>query len=132
MTKEIFKFFDKLEDKTRGRLSRSPFFYALIGGIGIILFWRGVWHTADMFLFMTGPVSALVGIVILLVTGVFVSSFIGNRLIMSGLKGEKKLSEKTADEVKNEETEIGRIERVLHKMEGDLEEIKEELEEKKN
>ena len=47
MTKNIVKFFDKLEDKTRAMLSRMPILYAFVGGIGVVLFWRGVWHTTD-------------------------------------------------------------------------------------
>ena len=47
--KSIIKFFDKIEDKIRGKLSHYPIFYAFIGGVGIVIFWRGVWHTADFF-----------------------------------------------------------------------------------
>ena len=49
MPKKVLNFFDKLEDKTRAGLSRVPFLYALLGGIGVVLFWRGVWHIADDF-----------------------------------------------------------------------------------
>lgn len=47
MLKDIFKFFDSLEDQIRRRLSHWPLSYALICGAGVVLFWRGVWHTAD-------------------------------------------------------------------------------------
>lgn len=124
---KILKFFDKLEDSVRGKLSENPLVYALIGGIGVVLFWRGVWHTADTFLFLTGPVSLVLGTVILLLTGVFVSSFVGNSLLMSGLKREKKLTEKTREEVQTEETEIQHIEKVLHGIEHELKDIKEEI-----
>ena len=50
MLREIIHFFDKLEDKTRGTLSHYPFLYAFLGGIGVVLFWRGVWHTNDFIL----------------------------------------------------------------------------------
>ena len=111
----IFKFFDKLEDRIRGWLSRRPFLYAIFGGAGVVVFWRGVWHSADFISAyilswksesptidltqgMDGFLSMLVGAVILLLTGLFVSSFIGNEMIISGLKGEKKVSEKTEAE----------------------------------
>src|SRR3990167_3833380 len=86
----LIKFFDKLEDKTRYRLSKLPILYAIIGGIGIVLFWRGVWHTADYLMlryvyvkfegssidlseaiWWDGPLSFLIGTVLLLMSGLF-------------------------------------------------------------
>ena len=90
---KIIQFFDKLEDKIRGKLSHYPILYAIIGGVGVVLFWRGVWHIADD-LNVGSVVSLIIGTVFLLMTGVFVSAFIGSRLIISGLSGEKKLTEK--------------------------------------
>src|SRR5258708_2126884 len=112
MTKRILHFFDRLEDKTRSRLSRTPLLYALIGGIGVVLFWRGIWHLADD-ANISSWVSIIVGAVILLITGVFVSAFVGNRLIISGLSGDKKLAEKTADEIETEETKIKKLQSTL-------------------
>ena len=103
----------KIEDKIRIYLSHRPQLYALIVGIGIVIFWRGVWHTTDFFhtffisvqgnptidslsgVWWDGPLSFLVGVVILFATGAFTSSFIGNELILSGLRGEKRLNQKT-------------------------------------
>ncbi len=127
MIKIVIKFFDKLEDRVRGRLSRYPIVYALIGGIGVILFWRGVWHTADYFPSLNGPVSTIVGIVILFMTGIFVSAFIGNSLLITGLRGEKKLTEKTKEEVDIEESSIEDIKITMQKIEKELSEIKQEL-----
>lgn len=93
--------FDKLEDKTRTYLSRRALIYALIGGIGVVLFWRGVWHMADDF-GLSSFGSIIVGLVILLATGLFVSVLIGDQVIISGLKGEKKVTEKTREEIKQE------------------------------
>lgn len=138
MIEKIFKYFDKLEDKTRAKLSRKPLLYAFIGGIGLVLFWRGVWHTTD---FLTayfigelevvtlhditdGPASFALGTIILLITGVYVSAFIGNRLIISGLSGEKKLAEKTEEEILNEGDELKTIKEALDHLEKDVHEIK--------
>ena len=117
MTRRILHFFDKLEDQTRAKLSRVPLIYALIGGIGVILFWRGVWHIADD-VSLSSILSIIIGAIILLVTGVFVSAFIGNRLIISGLSGDKKLAEKTADEIQTEEDHLKEIENILKRVEG--------------
>ena len=57
-------------------------------------------------------------------TGLFVSNFIGERIVISGLKKEKKVTDKTEDEIQEEETEIKRLERKLDKVAKDLEDIK--------
>lgn len=127
MIKRIFRFFDLLEDWIRAHLSRYPLLYALIGGIGVVFFWRGVWHTADLFAFMTGPVSIALGIIILGLTGVLVSEFIGNHVILAGLKGEKKFEEKTREEVLKEEDKMNHLETTLEEIEEELVEIKNEV-----
>lgn len=124
--KSIISYFDKLEDRIRQHLSRYPIIYAFIGGTGIILFWRGVWHTADMFSFMSGPVTIVISVIILLASGVFVTGLIGHRLIITGLKGEKKLAEMTRDEVINTETDLKSIKEIVEKIEEDLEELKQQ------
>lgn len=103
MIKSIVRFFDKLEDHVRMALSRQPIIYALIGGIGIVLFWKGVWEVATLFPVLHGMGSVILGVIILLMTGLMVSVFIGDSIIISGSKGEKKLVEKTEMEVRSEE-----------------------------
>ncbi|OGI60646.1 hypothetical protein A2641_01955 [Candidatus Nomurabacteria bacterium RIFCSPHIGHO2_01_FULL_37_25] len=125
--KKILKFFDKLEDKVRGKLSHYPIVYALFGGIGVVLFWRGVWHIADD-INISSIVSILIGSIILLVTGVFVSAFIGNRLIISGLSGEKKLAEKEVNEIKTEEAELQDLQSTLSRLEKKLDHIDQDIE----
>ena len=111
----------KIKYRIQNHLSKHPKTYALIVGVGIVLFWRGVWHSVDhlhdiftqstayylspglpMSPWWDGPVSFIVGCVVLYFTGAFTSSFIGNELILSGLRGEKKLNEKTESDLKNE------------------------------
>ena len=98
--RKIFKFFDKTEDKTRSKLSKYPVLYAIIGAVGLVLLWRGVWMVADSLsvfdnnpfdktVFIDGFISIGVSFVILLVSGLFVSFFIGDRIILSGLKKRK-------------------------------------------
>lgn len=128
-------FFDLLEDKIRGFLSHFPIPYAFVGAIGVVLFWRGVWHTADYLmlqfryinipvstidlsneLWWDGPLSILVGSVMLLMTGLFVSNFLGNEIIISGLRGEKKISEKTKTELETELNAISDIKEELDEV----------------
>ena len=132
MFKKIDNFFDKLEDKVRIRLSHKSILYAFIGGIATVLFWRGVWHTGDILMrkggflgwFFYEPVTVVWTSIILLLTGLFVSVFIGERIIISGIRNEKKLTDKTQDEVDKEEDEIRNIRTKIIQMSKDIEEMK--------
>lgn len=123
MIRKITKFFDKLEDRVRGDLSRRPIIYTLIGAVAIVLFWRGVWMVADSIPFLTGPVSLVVSIVVLLITGLFVSFFIGGEIIISGLKKEKKIFEKAESEIESEESRLKRVESKLDHIERDVHDL---------
>lgn len=129
LIKNILEFFEKMENKIRAKLSRYPIIYALVGGTGVVLFWRGVWHTADD-ISMSSSLSLIVGFVILLVTGLLVSEFIGKRLIISGLIGEEKLAEKEEGEIETEETQLRNLQNTLNKLEKKLDHIDKEIEEK--
>lgn len=127
----LVRFFDKLEDKARAGLARSPIVYAIVGGILVVLFWRAVWETADMLaefggvlgiLFSPG-VSLLLSVAGLLLTGLFVSFFIGDRIILTGLKHEKKLAEKTEREVEDEEAKLKELHAHVAHIEARLDEL---------
>src|SRR3989344_8724936 len=144
--RKIFVFFDKLEDKIRRRLSHYPILYAFIGGVGVVLFWRGVWHSADFISeiiftiqldgtidlgnlpWWDGPLSLVVGCAMLLSTGLFVFDFIGNELIISGLKGEKKVAEKTEEEVRTDTGVLGGIKAEVDSISERLDEIEKKIE----
>jgi uncharacterized protein YneF (UPF0154 family) len=119
----IYKFFDKIEDKVRGKLTHFPLVYAFIGSIGIVSIWRGIWHISDSWN-MSGGLSLIIGILLTMITGLFVSFFIGENIIISGLNKEKRIDEKTEKEVHKERNTLIRIQK-------DLKEIKEMLSKEK-
>jgi hypothetical protein len=142
MIEAITRFFDKLEDKVRVRLSHRSVLYAFIGGATQVIFWRGIWHTSDFI--MTGnwylseargfwgwvfyePVSLVWSTAILLLTGLFVSGFIGERIIISGLKKEKKVTDRTEEEVQKEENKINLLNTKIDLLMNELKDIKDEL-----
>ncbi len=136
MFKNIYNFFDKFEDRVRGHLSRFPLIYTLIGGVAIVLFWRGVWHTADLlqeqggilgFIFYE-PVNMLIVTGILLATGLFVSYFIGDTILISGLKQQKKSTEKTKKDIEEEEGELNSLRTTIKEMKKEVDEIKDVIE----
>lgn len=130
MLKSFLRFFDRLEDKVRHQLSKTPVLYAIIGGIAIVLFWRGVWHLADEW-GMSSWLSFFISVVIMLITGTFVSFFIGEQLLLSGLREEKRIDEKTEEEVKGEEARLTYIRGEIDQIRQDVEIIKNAIAPKK-
>jgi len=118
--RRIIVFFDKLEDKIRSVLSHAPIIYALVGAVGIILVWKGVWETAEVIPGLWGPSSVVIGALILLLTGLLVSFFIGDSIIISGFKKEKKLVEKAESEVRSEEEMIKDLEKKVEHLDREV------------
>ena len=132
-------------NKITAYLSHRPRLYAFIVGVGVVLFWRGVWHTIDHIHsyinyseisstldalhspWWDGPLSLFVGTFILYFTGAFISSFIGNELILSGLRGEKRLNERTEEEVKNEVRAISDIKDSVKEINRTLEQLEKKV-----
>ena len=134
--KSVIHFFDKLEDFAREHLSRHPIPYALVGGVFHVLFWRSVWEGADI-MYRAGGIWSVIffpGVQIfltagvLMLTGLMVSSFIGDRIILSGLKHEKKVAEKTGEEVGKEESELKTALKHLVHIENRIEELSKKIE----
>ena len=143
--KKIKNLFEKIEEKIKIRLSHHPRWYALIVGFGVVLFWRGVWHSTDLLnnylnVFQNnlsidsvtspwwdGPASLFAGVIVLFFTGAFTSSFIGNELILSGLRQEKRLTQKTETEVKTEEQFVTDIKQELNVMTDKIEQLEKEI-----
>jgi hypothetical protein len=131
----ILRFFDHLEDMVRSRLSHRSIAYAFIGGVTVVLFWRGVWHTGDILMAKGGfwgwmfyePITIIWTSGVLLMTGLFVSSFIGERIVISGLKNEKKITDRTEEEVQKEEDKIAALNQKINSVMKDLAEIKDAL-----
>lgn len=122
--KRIIHFFDRIEDRVRAVLARHPLLYAMIGSIGIILLWRGIWGLADEYQMSYGA-SIIIGTIILLVTGLFVSFFVGEQIIISGINEEKRVDEETEEEIKFQS--VSRIQ-MQWKLEGMMKEMDRRLE----
>jgi len=72
----------------------------------------------------------VIGTIILLMTGVFVSAFIGSRLIISGLIGEEKLVKREEGEIETEETQLRNLQNILNRVEKKLDDLEREVEKK--
>jgi uncharacterized protein YneF (UPF0154 family) len=97
------------------------------------MFWRAVWETIDIlwkseniyfnWIFYP-PVSLAISIIALLMIGLMVSTFIGHRIIMSGLKNEKKLEERAEEMIEEEEITLKHVMVELGRLRKGLEEKK--------
>lgn len=121
--KAVYTYFDKLEDRIRFRLSRRPIIYAIVGAIGVALLWKGVDDIAIQ-LGINGIFAFALGLAMMLLTGLMVAFFIGDSIIISGFKREKKLVDDTGAELQMEEARRERLESELHHIERDIEELK--------
>jgi uncharacterized membrane protein len=115
----IHKIIDSIERKARIKLVHHPLVYALIGSVGIVSIWRGIWHISDDW-GVSSWASLIFGIAITVLTGLFVSFFIGENIIISGLNKEKRIDEKTEEEIHKERTALDEIKK-------DIKDIKELL-----
>ena len=130
-------------------MSHHPIAYAVIGSLGVVLFWRGIWHTVDFISVIVlawqggsptvdlnqiwdGLISAVIGFLLLLSTGLFVSDFIGSEIISTALKEEEKLTGKTESEVESELQRIAQIEHKLTEVSEHIDEHLEKIEKKLN
>ncbi len=120
---KVIKFFDLLEDRVRAWLSKRPILYALVAGVGAVFFFRGIWIIADD-ADLGGWLTLFISLIILLLTGAFVSNFVNDKVIISGLKKEKKLIEKTEEEVRAEVGTLAEIKKEILEIKKELIDIK--------
>lgn len=73
---------------------------------------------------MTPTVSLIVSIVLMLLTGTFISFLIGGRLIFSGLKKEKRNDQKTEEELRLEEISLKKIFTEIQEIKKEISTIK--------
>jgi hypothetical protein len=125
-------------------LQRHPLLYAFVGGVGVILFWRGVWHLMDFFalVFLSSNdrmttidwssgvdscVSLVLGAFLLLSTGLFVSEFLSGHVLMKDVKKEEELTKKTEEGVEKESSELPFIEKDLRHIEAEIKDLEDHV-----
>ncbi len=131
----IIRWFDKLEDRIRAYLSRRPLAYALLSGSAIVLFWRSIWLLADNYAErysgFSPVVALLVSVAVMLLTGTFVSFFIGDQIIISGMRSSKRTDEKTEEEIRKEVVHLSHIDEELELMRHTIDELIQKLDTRK-
>ena len=69
---------------------------------------------------LSGLASAVFGIIILSSVGLFVSFFVGSEIIIGGIKAEKRIDEKTEEEIKKESISLNHIKSILEEIRGQI------------
>jgi hypothetical protein len=94
----------------------------VISGIGIVMFYRGLWLVLDEYPFFTGWVTLVIATMLLMLSGVFVSQFVSNHVILSGIKRDKKMVEKVGEQLKTDteltQEVLERVKRIEEKLQS--------------
>ena len=119
-------FFLKFEHRPRKYFEKRPFSQAFLAGVGVILFWRGVWEIADI-LKLNPALSIVIGIIMLVFIGLFIHTFVGNAIIIKNVEKEQKFEKKTEREIGAVEMEIAEEEITLGHLAHRLKEIESKI-----
>jgi len=120
--------FLKLEEKSRHRFEKLPFTHAFFAGVGVVLFWRGIWEVADR-LQLNPYWSVVLGSLVLMILGLFLQTFVGNTLIIKKVESERKIDQKAETDLKKVQQEIDVEEITLDVLARRLENIESKLDE---
>jgi len=124
--KSITKILLNAEESARLYFEKTPFIQAFLAGIGVIIFWRGIWEWLDMN--QVSPVtSVVIGSLILLCVGVFVQTFIGNTIIIKNVEQEERFEKKA---IKQMEGEVDSEEVTLSSLSAQLDELARKIDER--
>lgn len=99
---KITKVLLNIEERARVFFGNIPFIQAFLAGVGVIIFWRGIWEWLDQS--GVSPLeSVIIGTVILGGIGVFLQTFIGNTIIIRNVEKEEQQEKKVFKKIEGEE-----------------------------
>lgn len=103
--KYVTNIFLRIEERARTYFERVPFLHAFLGGVGVVLFWRGVWEIADR-IHIDPVVSIVVGSLLLGAIGLFLHTFVGNAIIIKNVEKDKRMTTRAEHEIAVVEKDI--------------------------
>jgi hypothetical protein len=103
--KYVTNIFLRIEERARTYFERVPFLHAFLGGVGVVLFWRGVWEVADR-IQIDPIVSIVVGSLLLGAIGLFLHTFVGNAIIIKNVEKDKRMTTRAEHEIAAVEKDI--------------------------
>jgi hypothetical protein len=116
----------QIESRSRTFFERAPFIHAFLAGIGIVLFWRGIWHIADE-IKLSSMASLVIGAILLGAIGLFLHTLVGNAIIIKNVEKDTTTSKKTEKELLEVEANIQQEELTLQTLQKELDKIHKKL-----
>lgn len=106
----------KFKERRKELIRSHHTLYAFIGGIGVVLFWHGIWeglnriYQSSTILSWIGhpAVSVTVGVVLLTLTGLFVFELVGREAIalQDNIKDIQKIEKSVVENVKDVKEDV--------------------------
>lgn len=118
--------FLRIEEQARTYFERFPFAHAFLGGVGVVLFWRGVWEIADR-MRIDPVISIIVGSLLLGAIGLFLHTFVGNAIIIKNVEKDKRLTTKAEHEIQAVEQNIKQEEVTLSQLSEKLDRLEKSI-----
>ncbi len=116
----------QIEERSRKFFERIPFIHAFFAGVGVVLFWRGVWHIADT-IELPAVTSLIVGLLLLGGLGMFLHTMVGNAIIIKNVERDATLSTKTSNEIFEVEANLAQESLTLEALKTELTKIHDKL-----
>lgn len=120
--KYVTNIFLRIEERARTYFERVPFLHAFLGGVGVVLFWRGVWEIADR-MRIDPIVSIIVGSLLLGSIGLFLHTFVGNAIIIKNVEKDKRMTTKAEHEIAAVEKDIKKEEVTLEQLSAKIDRL---------
>lgn len=111
--KNIKKGFEQFEIKTRKKLKAHHFLFAFVGGVGVIMFWYGVWDITSKI--MPSWCSMIIGMLILIFLGIFIIETVGKEALVEEIEQATKNEKKTVERLEKIEAKLEKTEKRLEK-----------------
>ncbi len=129
--KYVTNIFLRIEERARTYFERFPFAHAFLGGIGVVLFWRGVWEIADR-MRIDPIVSIVVGSLLLGCIGLFLHTFVGNAIIIKNVEKDKRMTKKAEHEIAAVEKDVKKEEVTLDQLSAKIDRLEQVVREMAN
>jgi hypothetical protein len=124
--KYITNLFLGIEHNAREFFERFPYIQAFTTGVGVVLFWRGIWGYMDK-VKLDSILSIVLGSILLIITGLFLHTFVGNAIIIKHVETDQRTDIITKREMFKVEAEVHEEEITLSELSESIKNLEEKI-----